>query len=530
MASGRGRQGDPGGWLAGRAAESVHANLRSAALVEAAIQRREGMLADNGALVVRTGEKTGRSANDKYVVRSAQTEQEVWWGAAQSPVSEEVFDGLLERALAHLGRNDVFTFDGFAGASPRHRLPIRVVTERAWQCLFARTLFVRPTAEELARHQPAFTVVQAGSMPAGAAAAGIRSDTFVGLDLERGIALVLGTEYAGEVKKSIFSVMNYLLPRQGLLTMHCSANIGQRNDAALFFGLSGTGKTTLSADPHRALIGDDETGWSDDGIFNIEGGCYAKCINLSRESEPQIWDAIRFGSVMENVVVDPVTRVPDFNDARYTENTRASYPLFFIPGARLPSVGPHPRNVIFLTADAFGVLPPVARLSPAQAMYHYISGYTAKVAGTETGVTEPKATFSPCFGGPFLPLHPMRYAALLGERLSRQGAQCWLVNTGWSGGPYGVGKRMKIEVSRAVVAAILSGELEGTPTVQDPVFGLAVPTACPGVPPELLQPRKTWSDPAAYDARARDVAGLFKKNFALYAEACSTEVRAAGPA
>jgi phosphoenolpyruvate carboxykinase (ATP) len=520
------------GWLGARSVEnvSVHHNLRSAALVEAAVQRREGVLADNGALVVRTGEKTGRSANDKYVVRTADNEKEVWWGAAQSPVSREVFDALLEKALAHLGRRDVFTFDGFAGAATRHRLPLRVITERAWQCLFARTLFIRPTDEELAGLVPAFTVVQAGSLPAGGAAAGIRSDTFVGLDLERGIALVLGTEYAGEVKKSIFSVMNYLLPRKEILTMHCSANIGQKEDAALFFGLSGTGKTTLSADPNRALIGDDETGWADDGIFNLEGGCYAKCINLSRQAEPQIWDAIRFSSVMENVVVDPQTRVPDFSDARHTENTRASYPLFFIPGARRPSVGPHPRNVIFLTADAFGVLPPVARLTPAQAMYHYISGYTAKVAGTETGVTEPKATFSPCFGGPFLPLHPMRYAALLGERLNRHGAQCWLVNTGWSGGAYGVGKRMKIEVSRAVVQAILSGELEKVPTAADPVFGIHVPTACPGVSPELLQPRRTWADPAAYDARAREVAELFKKNFALYAEGCSPEVRAAGPA
>jgi phosphoenolpyruvate carboxykinase (ATP) len=357
-------------WLGARslADGAVHRNSRSAALIEAAIQRREGLLADNGALVVRTGEKTGRSANDKYVVRTSSNEKEVWWGAAQSHVSQEVFDALLKKALAHLGRGEVFAFDGFAGAASRHRLPLRVITERAWQCLFARTLFIRPTDEELAVHRPAFTVVQAGSLPAGGAAAGIRSDTFVGLDLERGIALVLGTEYAGEVKKSIFSVMNYLLPRKEILTMHCSANIGQKDDAALFFGLSGTGKTTLSADPNRALIGDDETGWADEGVFNLEGGCYAKCINLSQQSEPQIWDAIRFGSVMENVVVDPLTRKADFADARHTENTRASYPLFFIPGARLPSVGPHPRNVVFLTADAFGVLPPVARLTPAQAM------------------------------------------------------------------------------------------------------------------------------------------------------------------
>jgi phosphoenolpyruvate carboxykinase (ATP) len=509
----------------------VHRDLRAPALVEAAIRRGEGQLAANGAFVVRTGTKTGRSPLDKYVVQSATTEKEVWWGSAQSPVSAEVFDGLLEQAIAHLGRSERFTFDGFAGAAAAHRLPLRVITERAWQCLFARTLFLRPTDAELGVLEPAFTVVQAGSLPAGGAASGIRSDTFVGLDLDRGIVLVLGTEYAGEVKKSIFSAMNYLLPRRGVLTMHCSANVGAGadGDVALFFGLSGTGKTTLSADPARALIGDDETGWSDDGVFNIEGGCYAKCINLRRESEPQIWDAIGFGSVMENVVVDPVTRLPDFADASLTENTRATYPVSAIAGARIPGVGPHPKNVVFLTADAFGVLPPVARLSSAQAMYHYISGYTAKVAGTEAGVTEPKATFSPCFGGPFLPLHPMRYAALLGEKLSRHGVRCWLVNTGWTGGPYGVGRRMPISVSRAVVTAILSGALERVPTEVDPVFRLEVPRACAGVPSELLRPRETWADPAAYDARAAAVADLFKKNFALYAEACSQEVRGAGP-
>jgi phosphoenolpyruvate carboxykinase (ATP) len=479
---------------------------------------------------VRTGARTGRSPDDKYVVKSAGTEQEVWWGAAQKPVSAEVFDRLLEKALAHLAGQEIFTFDGFAGADPTQRLPLRVITERAWQCLFARTLFLRPTAEELAKHRPAFTVIQAGSLPAGGAAMGLRSDTFIGLDLDRGLVLVLGTEYAGEVKKAIFSVMNYLLPRRGILTMHCSANIGRAGDSALFFGLSGTGKTTLSADPQRDLIGDDETGWGDDGIFNIEGGCYAKCINLSRESEPQIWDAIRFGSVMENVVIDPHSRVPNFADASRTENTRATYPVFFIPGARSPGVGPHPRNVIFLTADAFGVLPPVARLNPRQAMYHYISGYTAKVAGTEAGVTEPKATFSPCFGGPFLPLHPMRYAALLGERLARHGARCWLVNTGWTGGPYGVGRRMQIGVSRAVVAAILAGGLEEVETALDPVFRLEIPRACPGVPTELLSPRRTWADPAAYDAKAREVAALFKKNFATYADGCAPDVIGAGPA
>src|SRR5262245_52985960 len=340
----------------------VHSNLRSTPLLEIALAKGEGKLAENGAFVVQTGAKTGRSPEDKYVVRSASTESEVWWGNVNRPVSPAIFDALLGRALEHLGSRDRFIFDGFAGASPAHRLPLRVVSERAWISLFARTLFLRPTQAELASHKPAFTVVHAGSLPAGGAAAGVRSDTFIGIDLDRGIVLILGTEYAGEVKKSIFSVMNYLLPRQGILTMHCSANVGKADDATLFFGLSGTGKTTLSADPNRTLVGDDETGWGDDGIFNIEGGCYAKCINLSRSAEPQIFDAIRFGSVLENVVIDPETRDPDFSSAAITENTRATYPVFFIPGARDPGVGPHPRNVIFLTADAFGVLPPVAKL------------------------------------------------------------------------------------------------------------------------------------------------------------------------
>jgi phosphoenolpyruvate carboxykinase (ATP) len=499
-------------------------------LVELALARGEGTLADNGALVVRTGAKTGRSAEDKHVVRTAETDKDVWWGNVNRPVAPAVFDALLGRAIEHLRGGDRFVFDGFAGAASEHRLPLRVVTNKAWVSLFARTLFLRPTAAELARHAPAFTVVHAGDLPAGGPAAGVRSDAFIGIDFDRGIVLILGTGYAGEVKKSIFSVMNYLLPRRGVLTMHCSANVGPANDAALFFGLSGTGKTTLSADPQRNLIGDDETGWSEQGIFNIEGGCYAKCINLSRQAEPQIYDAIRFGSVLENVVVDPETRVPDYADASITENTRATYPVDFIPGCRIPGVGPHPRQVIFLAADAFGVLPPVAKLTPALAMYHYISGYTAKLAGTEAGVTSPKATFSPCFGGPFLPLHPMRYAELLGNKLSQHQAGCWLVNTGWSGGPYGVGKRMSIAVSRAVVSAILADGLAGARFKPDPVFGILVPDAVPGVPAQVLSPRDTWPDPAAYDAKARELADLFKKNFETYAAACSPEVRAAGPA
>jgi len=509
---------------------TVHQNLRSAALVEAALKRGEGTLAENGALVVRTGGKTGRSPDDKYVVRSAQTEKDVWWGNVNRPVSAQVFDALLVHAAGHLLGRERFVFDGFVGAAQAHRLPVRVISEAAWISLFARTLFLRPTEEELAGHRPAFTVVHAGALPAGGPAAGIRSDTFVGLDLDRGLVLILGTEYAGEVKKSLFSVMNYLLPRGGVLTMHCSANVGAAGDAALFFGLSGTGKTTLSADPARRLVGDDETGWSDDGIFNIEGGCYAKCINLSRASEPQIYDAIRFGSVLENVVVDPRTLVPSYGDATLTENTRATYPVEFIPGCLIPGVGPHPRNVIFLTADAFGVLPPVARLTPELAIYDDISGYTAKLAGTETGVTTPRATFSPCFGGPFLPLHPMRYAELLGAKLARHGVSTWLVNTGWTAGPYGTGRRMSIEVSRAVISAIVSGALAGARFQQDPLFRFQIHDAVPGVPAAMLSPRATWADPTVYDAKARELADLFRKNFEPYAAACTPAVRAAGPA
>jgi phosphoenolpyruvate carboxykinase (ATP) len=507
----------------------VHSNWPAARLTETALARGEGMLAENGALVVKTGAFTGRSPLDKYVVSHPSTEGEVWWGAVNHPVSPATFDQLLDRALAHLRERDIFVFDGYAGASPSERLGLRVVTEKAWHALFASTLFIRPSVAELARHRVDFTLINAGSLKAGGAEAGLRSDVFVGIDFARRIALILGTEYAGEMKKTIFSVMNYLLPRKGILTMHCSANVGADRDAALFFGLSGTGKTTLSADPARGLIGDDETAWSDSGIFNIEGGCYAKCINLSRESEPQIYDAIRFGSVLENVAVDPASRRIDYTDAAITENTRATYPVEFIPHAVIPSVGPHPKTVIFLTADAFGVFPPIAKLTPDLAMYHYISGYTAKVAGTEAGVTEPKATFSPCFGGPFLPLHPMRYAKLLGERLSQHGASCWLVNTGWSGGPYGVGNRMKIAVSRAVVSAALSGALDRARFTPDPVFKLLIPDQCPGVARELLQPRETWGDKSAYDAKARELATLFKKNFEQYAAECSAEVRSAGP-
>jgi len=393
--------------LLGGPAERVHANWPASRLIEAALARGEGTLAENGALVVRTGAFTGRCPEDKYVVASPETEGEVWWGNVNHRVSPEVFDALLGKAIDHLSSREIYVFDGQAGADARQRLGLRVIAEQAWHALFASTLFLRPSPDG-AGAVGDFTLVNAGTLRAGGPASGVRSDVFVGIDLDRRIALILGTEYAGEIKKAVFSVMNYLLPRRGVLTMHCSANIGAAGDGALFFGLSGTGKTTLSADPARGLIGDDETGWSDDGVFNIEGGCYAKCINLARASEPQIYEAIRFGSVLENVVVDPGSRRIDYASAAITENTRATYPVEFIPHAVIPSVGPHPRAVIFLTADAFGILPPIARLTPELAMYHYVSGYTAKVAGTEAGVLAPKATFSPCFGGPFLPLHPTR--------------------------------------------------------------------------------------------------------------------------
>lgn len=520
-------------WLS-RISGSGTANLPSARLVELALARGEGVLAENGALIVRTGAFTGRSPLDKYVVRSATTENEVWWGNVNQPITVEVFDRLLGRALDHLSTRPVFLFDGYAGASPSHRVSLRVVAEQAWHALFARTLFLRPETGAAPPPHPEFLVVNASKLAAGGPAAGIRSDVFIGLDLDRRIVLILGTEYAGEIKKSIFSVMNYLLPRKNVLTMHCSANIGSNpggdGASALFFGLSGTGKTTLSADPDRSLIGDDETGWGEDGIFNIEGGCYAKCINLSREAEPQIYDAIRFGSVLENVVFDPERRRPDYASAAITENTRATYPVDFIPGARVPSVGPHPKAIVFLTADAFGVLPPIAKLTPELALYHYLSGYTAKVAGTEAGVVEPKATFSPCFGGPFLPLHPMRYAQLLNEKIARHQVECWLVNTGWTGGPYGVGRRMSLAVSRAAVRAALSGELSSGPFAADPVFRVLVPKACPGIPPELLEPRRTWPNPSAFDQKAREVARLFRENFAQYEDATPPAVRAVGPA
>lgn len=508
--------------------ERIHRNLPAARLVEEALNRGEGSLAANGALSVTTGTYTGRSPRDKYVVAGPAVRDEIAWGADNQPMQPEAFDRLFSKALAYMKSRELFIFDGFAAADPQHRLPIRVINEYAWQNLFAHQLFIRPDPAQLQQHTPEYLVIYLPGLKADPAEDGTRSETFICISFDHKVVLIGGTEYAGEMKKSIFTVMNYLLPHKDVFPMHCSANVGRRGDVALFFGLSGTGKTTLSADPDRALVGDDEHGWGPSGIFNIEGGCYAKCINLSAEKEPQIHGAIRFGTVLENVVVDPQSRRPDYDDDRLTENTRAAYPVDYIPNALLSGVAGHPRTIIFLTADAFGVLPPIARLSKAQAMYHFISGYTSKLAGTERGITEPEATFSPCFGGPFLPLPPARYAQMLGEQIDRHQTRVFLLNTGWSGGPYGVGRRIQIAHTRAMVAAALDGTLEDVPLTQDPVFGLMVPARCPDVPDQILRPRTTWSDPDAYDQQARQLARLFAHNFDKF-QAIPASVREAGP-
>jgi phosphoenolpyruvate carboxykinase (ATP) len=498
----------------------VYWNLGTAQLIEKAIERQEGLVASGGGFVVRTGDHTGRSPKDKFVVRDPGTEESVSWGPVNQPFLPEQFDFLYGKLLAYLQARDLFVQDCFAGADPRYQLPIRVITERAWHNLFARQLFVRADPAKTADHVPAFTVIDAPGFRAHAPEDGTNSDVFVIVNFSRKLVIVGGTAYAGEMKKAIFSVLNYWLPTEGVLPMHCSANIGTAEDTALFFGLSGTGKTTLSADPLRRLIGDDEHGWGPDGVFNFEGGCYAKCIKLRRETEPQIWDAIRFGTVLENVAVDTHLRLLDYDDAVLTENTRAAYPVTFIENAVVPGMGGHPKNIVFLTCDAFGVLPPVSRLSPDQAMFHFLNGYTAKVAGTERGMgKEPEATFSACFGAPFLPRSPEVYAELLGRKMREQNSDCWLINTGWSGGPYGVGKRMSLPLTRSLVTAALDGSLSSVAFRQDPVFKVQVPTACPGVESRALDPRATWPDPAAYDRQAKDLAGRFRKNFQKFEKA-----------
>ncbi len=509
--------------------KTVHWNLSPAELVEAAIRRGEGQLTKDGPFLAITRPHTGRSPNDKYTVREASSEADIWWGN-NNALSETQFDELQRRALAYLNEREIFVRDLHACADPAYRLRVRLIDEVAWTNLFANNLFIRPEASDLGDFKPDFTILHVPEMKADPATDQTRTETVIALNLAKRVILIIGTRYAGEVKKSIFTTLNYLLPKRGVLPMHCSANIGADGDTALFFGLSGTGKTTLSADPQRGLIGDDEHGWGDNGVFNFEGGCYAKVIKLSPTAEPEIYATTRrFGTVLENVTIDPADRSLLLDLETISENTRAAYPIDFIGNAVIPGVGGHPRNVMFLTADAFGVLPPISKLTPAQAMYHFLSGYTAKLAGTERGVTEPQATFSTCFGAPFLPLHPTVYAEMLGRKLARHQAQVWLVNTGWSGGPYGVGNRMKIAYTRAMVHAALNGDLDNVPTELDPIFGLPIPVACPAVPAEVLNPRNTWADKAAYDQKARELAALFVKNFGKYKDQAAAEVIAAGP-
>lgn len=509
--------------------KNVYRNLSATELVEMALARGEGKLAVNGALVVEARRRPGRSPLDRFIVETESTKKSVWWSAINQPVSQETFDKLLNKTASYLARKDLFIFDGFAGANPKYRLPLRVVAQKAWHGLFAETLFIRPTREELASHKPEFTVIDACDLLADPKTDGTKSEVFIGIDFDKKVILIIGSYYGGEIKKSIFSVLNYVMPKKGVFSMHCSANVGKNGDSALFFGLSGTGKTTLSADPSRRLIGDDEHGWTDEGIFNFEGGCYAKVIRLSHEKEPQIWNAIRFGSILENVIVDPKTRVIDYNDSAITENTRATYPVEYIPNCVIPGVGKNPQNIVFLVCDAFGVMPPIAELTPEMAMFHFISGYTAKVAGTEAGIIEPQTTFSSCFGAPFLPLHPATYTKFLGERLKKHKVRCWLLNTGWSGGPYGVGSRMDITLTRSLLTAALSGALNDVPRQQDPLFRVLIPQKCPGVPQEMLNSRNTWKDKKAYDEKARELASKFKKNFEQFASQATPEIIAAGP-
>jgi phosphoenolpyruvate carboxykinase (ATP) len=513
----------------GIATDRARWNLSAAALYEEAVRHDEGCIAAEGPLACRTGQHTGRSPNDKFVVREPSSEADIAWGKVNRPMDTAQFDLLHRDLLSALDGKDLFVLDCFAGADPKYRLAVRIINEFAWHNLFCRNLFIDdPAAAQAA--SPQFTVIDAPSFKADPKRHGTSSDVVIAVNFAKKLVLVGGSSYAGEMKKSIFSVLNYLLPLQNVLPMHCSANVGASDDVALFFGLSGTGKTTLSSDPERRLIGDDEHGWSDRGVFNFEGGCYAKTIRLSAEAEPQIYATTRrFGTVLENVVIDPDTRQLNLDDDRYTENTRAAYPISFIDNAVASGQGGHPKNVVMLTADAFGVLPPISRLTPDGAMYHFLSGYTAKVAGTEKGVTEPKATFSTCFGAPFLPLAPSRYARMLGEKLAHHQARVWLVNTGWTGGPYGVGKRMKIGHTRAMIRAALSGALDSVAYEKDKVFNLDIPTSCPDVPTEVLKPRTTWANSAEYDEQAKTLARMFVENFKAFEEGVGPEVRAAGP-
>jgi phosphoenolpyruvate carboxykinase (ATP) len=507
---------------------TIHWNLAPALLVEHALARREGQLAANGALATSTGVHTGRSPKDKYIVSNDETNEKIWWGENNHPMSPETFE-MVRRSLAdYLQGRDVYILDAAAGADPRYRMPLQVITELAWHNLFAHQLFLRATESDQTSDRPGFTILCVPHFHMNPKIHGTRSETAIVIDFVERLVLIAGTEYAGEMKKAIFTVLNFILPAEGVLPMHCSANIGPTGDVALFFGLSGTGKTSLSADPMRRLIGDDEHGWGDNGVFNFEGGCYAKCINLSQKYEPQIWNAVRFGAVYENVVIDERTRQPDYADDSRTENTRAAYPIDYIDNVVLSGTGGHPEAVIFLSADSFGVLPPISKLTTEQAMYYFLSGYTSKLAGTEAGVTTPQATFSSCFGAAFLPLRPGEYANLLRERIEKHNVRCYLINTGWTGGPYGVGQRININYTRSMVRAAISGDIDLAEMEIDPIFGLSIPRFCPDVPSSVLIPRNTWSDGEAYDRQARKLAELFKQNFTQF-ELVTDDVRNAGP-
>ena len=508
---------------------TVYRNLPIAELNEMAVARGEGYLATNGALVVHTGKFSGRSPRDKFTVDQGPSNENIWWGPINQKISTENWDNIFQKIASYAQKRDLFIFDGFVGNDPRYKLPVRVISELAWHSMFCQTLLVRPKHGELDNHKNPFTVIDMGRFLGAGPAEGLRQENFTLVNFEKNMALIGGSEYAGEMKKSAFFIMNYLLPQQGVFPMHCSANMGHDGDTALFFGLSGTGKTTLSADENRKLIGDDEHGWSDSGIFNFEGGCYAKTINLTREAEPQIWDAIRFGSVLENVIVDHDTREIDYDDMSITENTRATYPNHFIDNCVLSGMGGHPKNIFFLTCDAFGVLPPISKLTPEQAAYHFLSGYTAKVAGTEAGVDEPMATFSSCFGAPFLALHPAEYGEMLRDRLRKHDAQVWLVNTGWIGGAAGEVDRMPLHHTRALLTAAMTGELAKVPTQDVPIFDLHVPTSCPGVPQEYMIPRNLWEGADKYDEKIRELARAFRENFEQFADRVTTDVAAAGP-
>ena len=512
-------------------ADSVYRNIAPAELYEHAVIRDESVITSSGAIATYSGEKTGRSPRDKRIVEHSESRDDIWWGSVNMRISLESFRINRRRAVDYLnGCTHIYVLDGYAGWDPTYRLKVRVICSRPYHALFMHNLLIRPSRDELAVFdEPDFVIFNAGSIAADSSIEDVASNTNVSLNFEAGEVVILGTQYAGEMKKGVFTIMNYLMPKQGILSMHCSANEGEKGDVSLFFGLSGTGKTTLSADPKRKLIGDDEHCWSDKGIFNIEGGCYAKCINLSREREPAIYRAIGFGAVLENTIQDPDSRSVDYSSDALTENTRAAYPIGHISNAKVPCVGSHPQNIILLACDAYGVLPPVSRLTPAQAMYHFISGYTAKVAGTEVGVSEPEATFSACFGAAFLVWHPIKYAEMLAANIRRHGTKTWLVNTGWTGGGYGVGGRIRLRHTRTIIDAIHANLLDDAPTVQDPVFGLSVVTACPECPDEILIPREGWTDRTAYDNAASRLADLFRENFKQYAETATPEIAAAGP-